>query len=61
MFSRVAVVCRPVLSVIVNTSGLTQVPLVTAVKVPPLIRTGTPDRLTALGTVEATVYGGVPP
>jgi hypothetical protein len=55
MFSRVAVVCRPVLSVIVNTSGFTQVPLVMAVKVPPLMRTGTPDMPTALGKVDATV------
>jgi hypothetical protein len=52
---RLAVVCRPTESLIVNTSGLTQVPLVIAENGIPAASTVELISVTAPGNVEATV------
>ena len=57
----VAVVVLPAESWIANVSGLTHVPLVVARKKPPLDPTTDGEITTAVGNVDATVYGGVPP
>jgi hypothetical protein len=59
--SSLAVVCRPIESRIENTSGLTQVPFVIALNGSPGASTVELTRVTAVGKVETTVYGGVPP
>lgn len=51
-FSRVAVVCSPIASTIVNTSGLTHEPLVMTLNGCPLAATVELSRVTELGKVE---------
>jgi len=57
----VAVVWRPIASTMVNTSGFTHVPLVTASNAPPEKKTVELTIPTAVGKVDDTLYGGVPP